>query len=122
MAIFYHPIVIFFVKEEISCHRFEPRIDIGTAFEHAEPPGIIRHEMSVQLVYQLIIIGFMVENIADDAVKQRLAPRKEEVRGDFVVTGNQALDDFLVGHKRTPIVAMAQWTGRPTKKPLGIVK
>jgi len=98
MAIFYHPIVIFFVKEEISCHRFEPRIDIGTAFEHAEPPSIIRHEMSVQLVYQLVIIGLVVENVADNAVKQRLTPRKEEVRCYFVVSGDEALDDFLVGH------------------------
>ena len=40
----------------------------------------------------------MVKNVADDAVKKRLAPRKEKVRGDFVVTGNEALNDFLVGH------------------------
>lgn len=98
MAIFYHPIVIFFVKEEISCHRFEPRIDVGTSLEHAEPPGVIRHQVGVQLVHQLVIIGLVVEDVADDAVKQRLTPRKEKVRGDLVVTGNQALDDFLVGH------------------------
>ena len=98
MPIFYHPIVIFFVKEEIPCHGFEPRVDVGTAFEHTEPAGVVRHQMRVQFVDQLIIIRLVVEDLADDAVKQRLAPRKEKVRCDLVVTGDEALDDFLVGH------------------------
>jgi len=98
MAIFYHPIVIFFVQKEISCHRLEPRIDVGTALKHTESPCVIGHQMSVQLIHKLVIISLVVEYVADDAVKQRLTPRKEKVRCDFVVTGNQALDDFLVGH------------------------
>ena len=98
MPVFYHPFPVFFIPEEVFCHGREPDIDIGPALEHSQTTGIIGHEMGIQFVYQLVVVGFGVEYLIEDVEKDGLALVEKEVPRYLFVMGNKALEDFLVGH------------------------